>query len=257
MVSIDDCLDPVNEDVSSISPNAGNTAPSDETPTLTTSASPPSSEQTVIDAQPISEPTSPNTATPVHESDASASPGLPELLGHDHRQRKPSVLLKNYVTNTSHLLITPSLTSSPASLESSTTGPGNVLYPISNYVSDAHYSPSHHAFLAAVTTGVEPQRYKEAIKDKVWRNSLHDEYTSMEVNRVWDVTHLPPEKKVISCQWIHKIKYNSNGTISRHKSRLVACGNRQKEGVDYKETFAPVAKLNTVHVFLEITAANQ
>ena len=71
----------------------------------------------------------------------------------------------------------------------------------------------------------------------------------------WDVTTLPPGKTVIACQWIYKEKYNADGTIQRHKSRLVACGNKQVEGEDFDETFAPVVKMATVRGLLRIAAA--
>ena len=71
----------------------------------------------------------------------------------------------------------------------------------------------------------------------------------------WDVTTLPPGKTVIACQSIYKDKYNADGTIQRHKSRLVACGNKQVEGEDFDETFAPVVKMATVRGLLRIAAA--
>lgn len=104
---------------------------------------------------------------------------------------------------------------------------------------------------------VEPRSYKEAVLDKVWRDSMSEEHAAHIANGTWDVTDLPPGKKCIQCMWIYKNKYHSNGKISHHKSRLVACGNRQKEGLDYKETFAPVAKPSTVRILLQITAAKK
>jgi len=66
---------------------------------------------------------------------------------------------------------------------------------------------------------------------------------------------LPSGKKAVGCKWVYKIKYHSDGTMERYKTLLVILGNHQVEGIDYTETFAPVAKMVTVRTFLAIAAA--
>ena len=81
------------------------------------------------------------------------------------------------------------------------------------------------------------------------------EIEALEANHTWDITDLTLGKKAISCKWVYKLKFNADGTLERYKARLVVCGNRQKEGTDYKETFAPVSKITTVLYLLSIAAA--
>ena len=69
------------------------------------------------------------------------------------------------------------------------------------------------------------------------------------------MTDLPPAKKALGSRWIYKIKYNTDGSVECLKTRLVVFENHQVEGINYKNTFAPVAKMTTVHAFLAAAAA--
>ncbi|KAI5333443.1 hypothetical protein L3X38_023574 [Prunus dulcis] len=105
-------------------------------------------------------------------------------------------------------------------------------------------------FLPQLRFNMEP-----AIKYPEWRKAMQSELAALEANHTWTLMALPAHKKAIGCKWVYKIKRHSNGTIERCKARLVAKGYTQMEGIDYHETFSPVAKLTTVRVLLSLAAA--
>ena len=85
---------------------------------------------------------------------------------------------------------------------------------------------------------------------------MHEEIKALEKNGTWELTKLPLRKSTVECKWIFNVKYKVDGNIDIYKARLVAKGFMQTYGVDYQETFAPVAKLNTVQVLHSIAVNN-
>lgn len=128
-------------------------------------------------------------------------------------------------------------------------------YPISSVLSYDSLAPHFKTYTLAYTLERVPKNFKEAMASKVWDNAVNLELGALEENRTWDVVSLPIGKNVVGCKWIFTIKYNADGTIERYKARLVAQGFTQQEGVDYMDTFSPVAKLTTVKVLLGLAAA--
>ncbi|GJV47377.1 retrovirus-related pol polyprotein from transposon TNT 1-94 [Tanacetum coccineum] len=124
--------------------------------------------------------------------------------------------------------------------------------PRANQVSSTPLQHTFQAFLCALVAQVTPTYFKEAIKDPAWCKTMNDELRALELNGTWELTVLPPDKKAINCHWIFKTKLKANGSEDKKKARLVVNGNRQRKGIDYEETFTPVAKIVTVKALLAI-----
>lgn len=125
-------------------------------------------------------------------------------------------------------------------------------YPISQYVSYKRVTPAHAAFISTISSYKEPQNFHEANNQEVWKEAMQEELKALDQHNTWSITKLPICKKAVGCKWIYKLKFKSDGSIERHKARLVAQGFTQTYEVDYKETLAPVAKMNTVRVLLSV-----
>jgi hypothetical protein len=102
--------------------------------------------------------------------------------------------------------------------------------------------------------GEEPATFKQAEGDQAWQQAMKEELRSMEENQTWELVDLPAWHKAIGLKWVYKLKKDAQGIIVKHKARLVVKGYVQKEGVDYKEVFAPVAHLDSVMLPLALAA---
>ncbi|XP_074303040.1 uncharacterized protein LOC141637462 [Silene latifolia] len=109
---------------------------------------------------------------------------------------------------------------------------------------------SSDSFLAAIDETREPKNYREAAGHPKWQEAMYKEIDALERNGTWEIVSLPPGKKPIGCRWIYNIKYKADGTVERYKARLVAQGFTQIKGIDYHETYALVAKMTSVGVYL-------
>ncbi|KAL0291613.1 UNVERIFIED_CONTAM: Retrovirus-related Pol polyprotein from transposon TNT 1-94 [Sesamum radiatum] len=172
----------------------------------------------------------PSTSLPVDDS-RSPPPHipveiLPDLLWRSTRPISKPVWMNDFVCSSSHSV--------------------NVI---------THVAPSHSAFVASLSHLEEPKTYNQARQHSEWREAMHVELQALKTNHTWELVPLPPDKTAIGCRWVFKLKLKADGSVDRHKARLVVKGYKQVEGSYYNESFSPVAKAVIVRLFLALAAA--
>ncbi|KAJ9542417.1 hypothetical protein OSB04_028923 [Centaurea solstitialis] len=100
----------------------------------------------------------------------------------------------------------------------------------------------------------EPKEIDDALRDPAWVSAMQEELAEFIRNNVWLLVPRPRKRTIIGSKWIFRNKLDEIGTIIQNKARLVAQGYRQEEGIDYDETFAPVARLEAIRLFLAFAA---
>ena len=103
----------------------------------------------------------------------------------------------------------------------------------------------------------DPITYMDALlrsDSEAWLGAMRSEMESMEINNVWTLVDSPEGIKSIGCKWIFKRKRGADGKVETYKARLVAKGYRQRYGIDYEETFSPVAMLKSIRIMLALAA---
>ncbi|GJV01485.1 retrovirus-related pol polyprotein from transposon TNT 1-94 [Tanacetum coccineum] len=113
---------------------------------------------------------------------------------------------------------------------------------------------NHSNFFCFIST-IEPKDVSEALKDKSWVIAMQEELNQFVANDVWDLVPLPMSRSVIGTKWVFRNKLDENGIVSRNKARR-AQGYNQQEGIDYDETYALVARLESPRILLAIACAN-
>ncbi|KAK8628300.1 hypothetical protein V6N13_064009 [Hibiscus sabdariffa] len=125
------------------------------------------------------------------------------------------------------------------------------------------HEPERYGFLVTTHGDVilvdqdEPKTYQEAMSSpnsEKWLEAMRSEMDSMSENQVWTLVEPPDEIKPIGCKWVFKKKTDMDGNVQTYKGRLVAKGFRQIHGVDYDETFSPVAMFKSIQILLAIAA---
>ncbi|GJU55691.1 putative ribonuclease H-like domain-containing protein [Tanacetum coccineum] len=106
----------------------------------------------------------------------------------------------------------------------------------------------------AFLTAVEPKTYKDALTQSCWIEAMQEELNEFECLEVWELVPRLDKVMVITLKWIYKVKLDKLGGILKNKARLVARGYCQEEGIDFEEFFAPVARFESIRIFLAFVA---
>ncbi|GJY73598.1 retrovirus-related pol polyprotein from transposon TNT 1-94 [Tanacetum coccineum] len=109
-------------------------------------------------------------------------------------------------------------------------------------------------YFDAFLTFVEPKSYKEALKESCWIEAIQEELNEFERLKVWQLICRPDRVMIITLKWIFKVKLDELGGVLKNKARLVARGYRQEEGIDFEESFALVARLEAIRIFIAYAA---
>ncbi|GJV36459.1 retrovirus-related pol polyprotein from transposon TNT 1-94 [Tanacetum coccineum] len=109
-------------------------------------------------------------------------------------------------------------------------------------------------FFCFIST-IEPKNVNETLGDESWIVAMQEELNQFVANDVWELVPQPRNMTIIGTKWVFRNKLDENGIVSRNKARLVAQGYNQQEGIDYDETYAPVARLESIRILLAYACA--
>ncbi|GJT67906.1 retrovirus-related pol polyprotein from transposon TNT 1-94 [Tanacetum coccineum] len=109
-------------------------------------------------------------------------------------------------------------------------------------------------FFCFIST-IEPKNVNEALTDDTWIVAMQEELNKFIANNVWELVTQPRNMTFIGTNWVFRNKLDENDIVSRNKARLVAQGHNQQEGIDYDETYAPVARLESIRILLAYACA--
>ncbi|GKC05201.1 retrovirus-related pol polyprotein from transposon TNT 1-94 [Tanacetum coccineum] len=105
-------------------------------------------------------------------------------------------------------------------------------------------------YFDAFLTSVEPKNFKQAMTEPSWIDAMQEEIREFKRLKVWELVLCPDNVFLIKLEWIYKVKTDESGRVLKNKARLVAQGFRQEEGIDFEESFAPVARIEAIRIFV-------
>ncbi|XP_076901612.1 uncharacterized protein LOC143556071 [Bidens hawaiensis] len=207
-----------------------------------------------LDTTSNSNPTPPHDNDPTPPHATTLEPTYTNPTNPQHSQNlTPNIVNTSNTSNTSSTLHhtsqqNPTATSSKRPLKPPTW--------LNDYHSGEGLSDSDNELLSCqfALSITDPILYTQAAKNDEWVKAMENELQAIEKNNTWELVTLPSGKNVVGIKWLYKTKVGVDGNLLKHKARLVAKGYSQLPGIDYQETFAPVARFETIRVFLAVAA---
>ncbi|GJR76072.1 retrovirus-related pol polyprotein from transposon TNT 1-94 [Tanacetum coccineum] len=138
-------------------------------------------------------------------------------------------------------------------------------HPIANVIRDPSHSVSTRkqlqtdamwCYFDAFLTSIEPKNFKQVMTEPSWIDAMQEEIHEFERLQVWELVSCPKKVMLIKLKWIYKVKIDEFGKVLKNKARLVAQGFRQEEGINFEESFTPVARIEAIRIFVA-NAANK
>ncbi|KAJ9536507.1 hypothetical protein OSB04_un000344 [Centaurea solstitialis] len=133
-------------------------------------------------------------------------------------------------------------------------------HPLYNVIGDVNdgvktrSASANYCLYKSFLSVIEPKNVSQALEDSDWLLAMQEELLQFKRNKVYHLVPRPQDKSIIKTKWIFRNKKDESGLIVRNKERLVAKGYSQQEGIDYDETFAPVARIEAIRIFLAYAA---
>ena len=103
----------------------------------------------------------------------------------------------------------------------------------------------------------DPQTYEDASHDPIWKTSMKEEFSSLQKNNTWELVDLPRGRKLVKCKWVLKTKFGADGSHLKYNKILIDKEYSQVHGIEYNETFAPFAKMDSIRLSLAIAASKE
>ncbi|GKA15893.1 retrovirus-related pol polyprotein from transposon TNT 1-94 [Tanacetum coccineum] len=137
----------------------------------------------------------------------------------------------------------------------STSMEDNPLAPVDNDPFVNVFAPEPSSEASSSGDVIEPKNFKSAITEDCWFQAMQDEIHEFDRLQVWELVPRPDCVMIIALKWIYKVKLDEYGDVLKNKARLVAKGYRQEEGIDFEESFAPVARIEAIRIFIANAAS--